>query len=129
MSNFRYRLREAVKILATGKDDVKVRIYCAVTEHLALSALGIDAGDDVPIYFRDKVNGILDKLTEKTWDDVTKIKTGIKGDRLRATLHGKHRITVSKFAAEIWTLYHEYEDYLRSGKLPNCGDTVSISSS
>lgn len=110
MSNFRYRLREATKILATHPGELKYRIASASTEQLVLANLTPD--NEIPIYFRDKLDSFLESISTKTWAE------NLEGDRIRATLHGKHSKTLSKIANEIWVLHNEFEGYLHSGVIP-----------
>lgn len=110
MSNFRYRLREATKILATHPGELKYRIASACTNHLLLANLVPD--NNIPVYFRDKLDVFLESISTKTWAD------NLDGDRINATLHGKHSKTLTKIATEIWVLYNEFEGYLHSGVMP-----------
>lgn len=111
MSNFRYRLREATKILATHPGKLKYRIVSACTEHLVLANLVPD--DKIPIYFRDKLDTFLESISTKKWAD------NMEFDQIHATLHGKHSETLTKIANEIWTLYNDFEGYLHSGVIPD----------
>ncbi len=67
MSNFRYRLREATKILATHPAELKYRIRIACTEHLMLANLVED--DKIPIYFRKKLDNFIKSVSSKKWAD------------------------------------------------------------
>jgi len=111
MSNFRFRVRESVKILATGENDVKNRLELACVSHLFLATPFLE--EELPFYFKEKWEGTFIRLTSKEWGALN-----IEGDRLRATLHGMHKTTASKIALEVWELYREYEEYLKSGLLP-----------
>jgi len=110
MSNFRYRLREATKILATHPGEIKYRIALACTDHLVLANLVPDK--DIPIYFRDKLDAFLKSISSKKWIE------NIEGDQIRETLHGKHGKTLSIIANDIWVLYNEFEEFLHSGFIP-----------
>ncbi len=110
MSNFRYRLREATKTLATHPGDLKYRIMSACTNHLVLANLAPDSS--IPVYFRDKLDVFLESISTKKWGE------NMEGDRISATLHGKHSKTLSKIANEIWVLHNEFENYLHTGELP-----------
>ena len=110
MSNFQYRLREATKILATSPAELKYRIRIACTDHLVFANLVED--DEIPIYFRKKLDNFLKSVSSKKWAD------NIDADRISATLHGKHGKTLSKIANEIWILYNEFETYKYTGFIP-----------
>ena len=110
MSNFRYRLREATKILATHPGEIKYRIASACLDHLVLANLVPD--EEIPVYFRDKLDAFLKSISTKKWAE------HLEGDRIRATLHGTRGKTLSKIANEIWVLYNEFEEYLHSGFIP-----------
>jgi hypothetical protein len=110
MSNFRYRLRESVQILATGEGDVKNRLMLAGTNHLIFANIPED--ESIPQYFRTKLESILQTLTVKEWGE------NLKGDKIRATLHRMRFKTGSEIAFEIWNLYNEYEEFLKSDFIP-----------
>ena len=114
MSNFHYRLGEATKILATHPGDIKYRIASACTEHLILANIVPD--NNIPVYFRDKLDDFLESVSTKTWAE------NMEGDRIRATLHRKHSKTLVKIATEIWDLYKDFEAYLHSGIIPEQGN-------
>lgn len=105
MSNFRLRLGETVKILATGENDVKSRLQVACEEHFLLATLYGKKG--IPDYFIGKWEDIFKKLSAKEWT-----VGNVKEDRLRATLYRMHKTTASRIAKEIWVLYTEYEEYM-----------------
>jgi hypothetical protein len=110
MSNFRHRLREATQILATCETDVKNRLGPAVTNHLLFANIPDDC--TIPVYFRGKLGEILNELSTKTW------VPGVEGDRVRATIHPMRLKTASGFAARIWNLYNEFEEFEHSGFIP-----------
>ncbi len=106
MSNFRYRLREAVKVLTLHPGSIKYRLHAAIVEHLLLANFPEDL--QIPGCFRQKHRGIIDKVTTRIWG------AGLEGDRVRATLHGKHGRTLSGIASEIRDLHEGFEEYLSS---------------
>ncbi|MDZ7753858.1 MAG: hypothetical protein U5S82_19985 [Gammaproteobacteria bacterium] len=110
MSNFRYRLRETVRILAVGENDVKNRLELACSKHLFMATPFFEP--DLPDYFKFKYDKIIESLTQKEWGVLE-----IKGDRLRATLHRMHKKTASNIALDILVLYIEYEEYVHGNFL------------
>lgn len=82
----------------------------AILKHLLLANL--PDCPEIPQYFRDKHRAIIDRVTARTWGP------GLEGDRVRATLHGKHGKTLSKLASEILELHDEFEEYLSTGFVP-----------
>ncbi|MGW8247274.1 MAG: hypothetical protein ACWGOV_04115 [Acidiferrobacterales bacterium] len=108
MSNFRYRLRETVTILATSEHGIKDRLSWAVTQQLLLAFPGNEK--TLPKYFSEKYNDIIDTLTTKDWNG---------GDKVRATLHRMRKKRASEIAANVFNLYKEYEEYLHSGFIPD----------
>jgi hypothetical protein len=113
MSNFRVRLRTATEILATGEGDVKNRLGLAITNELMLANFPDDP--NIPQYFRDKQAQILKDLSTRTW------RAGLEGDRVRATIHPMRFKTAASFARRIWQLYNQFEEYERTGFVPQYG--------
>ena len=110
MSNFRVRLREAVKILCINELDLKGRLKLAVCDQLLLA--NVPEETEVPLYFRNQHKIIITTVTEKTWSkDITY-------DRVGATIYRKRRKTLSNWASMILQLHQEYEEYLVSGFIP-----------
>lgn len=114
MGNFRSRLRDATKILATHPEKIKYRLQKAILDELLLA--DVAESENIPNYFRDDLRQFIDEVSSKQWTP------DVNCDRVRATLHGKHGKTLSKLALRIWKLHHEYEEYLASGFIPS-GDT------
>jgi len=110
MSNFRCRIRDAAKVLATHPGEIKYRLHSAIIDELLLA--DVPETEDIPSYFREGLKVILSKVSTRSWSKNS------QGDRVRATLHGKHGKTLSKIANEIWVLHNEYEEYLSSGFIP-----------
>ena len=110
MSNFRYRLGAAAEILATGEGNVKERLELAVTDQLMFANVPNDP--DIPQCFRDKHTAIINELSKRTW------APGLEGDRIRATIHPMLFKAAGSIAGRIWNLYNEFEEYARSGFIP-----------
>ena len=100
MSNFRYRVREATKILAVGEADVKHRLKQAITDHLLLANVPND--NEIPEYFRLKHKKILSDI-----------------DSMGVSYFKKRNKTISKIAENVWNLHSEFEEYLSNGIVPN----------
>ena len=110
MSNFRSRVRSAVRILATSPEHIKYRLQKAILDQLIWA--NVPEEKKIPLFFRKKHRKIINQVTVRSWSSST------EGDMVRATLHGKHGRTLTKIASEIWELYNEYEDYLSTGVIP-----------
>ena len=105
--NFRCRLRDSARILATGEDKIKYRLEKALLDQFLLA--NMVENNDIPEYFQRKHKEIVAKCTAKNSDGIGKVK---------ATLHGKHGKTLSKIASDIFDLHRQYEEYLMYGELP-----------
>jgi hypothetical protein len=113
MSNFRFRLRAATEILATGASEVKSRLGLAVTEELLLANVPDDP--NIPQYFSENQAAIIEELSSRTWGPC------LEGDRVHATIHPMHFKTAASFACRIWNLHNEFEEYEHSGFIPKDG--------
>lgn len=82
---------------------------------LGLAFANFPEDPDTPDYFRAKHAAILAELSTKTWGP------GLEGDRVRATIHPMRFKTASAFAAWIWDLYNEFEEFQHSGFIPPGG--------
>lgn len=110
MSNFRCRLRDAAKILAINPGEIKYRLQSAISDQLILA--NVPEENELPSYFTDSLDTIILMTSKRSWSEYS------EGDRIRATLHGKHGSTLSKIAEKIWNLHTEYEEFLASGFIP-----------
>ena len=113
MSNFRCRLRDAARILATDSGEIKYRLQSAISDQLILA--NIPEKEDLPSYFKESLDAIITMTSLRSWSEHS------EDDRIRATLHGKHGRTLSKIAEKIWDLHREYEEFLASGFIPSNG--------
>lgn len=111
MSNFRCRLRDAVRILATDSGEIKYRLQSAISNELLLA--NVPEQENLPGYFRTSLDAIITMTSRRSWSEFA------EGDRIRATLHGKHGRTLSKIAVQILDLHREYEEFLASGFIPS----------
>ncbi|EOX1578233.1 hypothetical protein ACPD0P_003537, partial [Vibrio cholerae] len=110
VSNFRVRLRESVRILCTNEAELKYRLKLAICDELLLANVPEDM--NVPLYFREQHQCIIDIVTGKTRSiDIT-------SDRVGVTIYRRHGKTLSKWASMILQLHQEYEEYLISGFIP-----------
>jgi hypothetical protein len=107
LGNLQDRIRDSAHILATGRGDVKDRLYVAISEKFFLA--NVPDVPELPDYFRYEIAGIISGLTTKDWNGE---------DRLRATLYRMRQVKAQQFAERIWRLHHEIEEYLRSGFIP-----------
>ncbi len=89
---------------------MKNRLSLAVINELLFANFPDDP--DIPKYFREKQAGILKELSTRTWG------AGLEGDRVRATIHRMRFKTAASYAYCIWQLYNEFEEYERSGFVP-----------
>lgn len=92
MSNFRFRVREATKLLTVGEAQIKYRLQQAITTHLIFANVPEDA--DIPPQFRKSLGEILDEFRQM---DVGYWK--------------KKNQTISNIAAKVWDLFNEFEEY------------------
>ena len=94
--------------LATNPNEIKDRLVLAITNNLLLA--NIPESEDVPEYFQLKHREIIEQVNTKNFN-------GTNG--VQASLHGKHRKTLSKLAIKIATLHREIEDFIQNGEFPS----------
>lgn len=78
-------MREATRILCTGESELECRLKIAICDQLLLAHVSVDS--NIPQYFCDKLDELIKLVTVKTWSDE------VQGDRVGATIHGKHSKT------------------------------------
>jgi len=103
MGNFKVRVEETVKILATSEGDIKVRLKHACHQQFILATPKLEP--ELPQHLVRQYHDIYSALTEKSNE---------YEDNISATLYRKHNKTVAKIAAEIWALYCSINNYDRT---------------